>query len=67
MLKNAYLDAEIGVDPAENEPRKEWLRRGPLAPEPAGAVDAASQAPPGSHLARRSPRLDRPRRVSGVS
>ena len=24
MLKNAYLDAKIGVDPAENEPRKEW-------------------------------------------
>ena len=24
MLKNAYLDATIGVDPAENEPRKEW-------------------------------------------
>ena len=23
MLKNAYLDAKIGVDPAENEPRKE--------------------------------------------
>ena len=22
MLKNAYLDAEIGVDPAENEPAK---------------------------------------------
>ena len=21
MLKNAYLDAKIGVDPAENEPR----------------------------------------------
>ena len=24
MLQNAYLDAKIGVDPAENEPRKEW-------------------------------------------
>ena len=24
MLKNAYLDAKIGFDPAENEPRKEW-------------------------------------------
>ena len=23
MRKNAYLDAKIGVDPAENEPRKE--------------------------------------------
>ena len=23
MLKNAYLDAKLGVDPAENEPRKE--------------------------------------------
>ena len=23
MLTNAYLDAKIGVDPAENEPRKE--------------------------------------------
>ena len=23
MLKNAYLDAKIGVDPAENEPSKE--------------------------------------------
>ena len=23
MLKNDYLDAKIGVDPAENEPRKE--------------------------------------------
>ena len=23
MLKNAYLDAKIGVDPAENEPPKE--------------------------------------------
>ena len=23
MLQNAYLDAEIGVDTAENEPRKE--------------------------------------------
>ena len=28
MLKNAYLDAKIGVDPAENEPPKEWLCRG---------------------------------------
>ena len=26
MLQNAYLDAKIGVDPAENEPRKElWV------------------------------------------
>ena len=26
MLKNAYLDAKIGVDPDENEPRKEsWV------------------------------------------
>ena len=24
MLKNAALDAKIGFDPAENEPRKEW-------------------------------------------
>ena len=24
MLKNEYLDAKIGVDTAENEPRKEW-------------------------------------------
>ena len=24
MLKNDYLLAKIGVDPAENEPRKEW-------------------------------------------
>ena len=24
MLKNTYLDAKISVDPAENEPRKEW-------------------------------------------
>ena len=24
MLQNAYLDAKIGVDTAENEPRKEW-------------------------------------------
>ena len=24
MLKNAYLDAKIGFDPAENEPPKEW-------------------------------------------
>ena len=24
MLQNAYLDAKIGVDPAENEARKEW-------------------------------------------
>ena len=23
MLKNAYLDAKVGVDPAENEPPKE--------------------------------------------
>ena len=23
MLKDAYLDAKIGVDPAENDPRKE--------------------------------------------
>ena len=29
MLKNAYLDAKIGVDPAENEARKEWWCRGP--------------------------------------
>ena len=30
MLKNAYLDAKIGVDPAENEPRKEcWAGVGP--------------------------------------
>ena len=25
MLQNAYLDANIGVDPTENEPRKELL------------------------------------------
>ena len=24
MLQTAYLDAKIGVDPAESEPRKEW-------------------------------------------
>ena len=30
MLQNAYLDAKIGVDPAENEPRKECWCRGPL-------------------------------------
>ena len=28
MLQNACLDAKIGVDPAENEPRKEGLCRG---------------------------------------
>ena len=34
MLQNAYLDAKIGVDPAENEPRKELrtpVRRSGLA------------------------------------
>ena len=30
MLKNVYLDAKIGVDPAETEPSKEW-RVGRLA------------------------------------
>ena len=29
MLKNAYLDAKIGVDPAENEPRKGQKDRAP--------------------------------------
>ena len=29
MLKNAYLDPKIVVDPAENELRKEWWCRGP--------------------------------------
>ena len=28
MLQNAYLDAKIGVDPAKNEPPKEWWCRG---------------------------------------
>ena len=33
MLKNAALDAKIGVDPAENEPRQEcWV----VAERPAG-------------------------------
>ena len=27
MLKNAYLDAKIGVDPAENEPWKTYADR----------------------------------------
>ena len=26
MLNNEYLVAKIGVDTAENEPRKEWCR-----------------------------------------
>ena len=26
MLQNAYLDTKIGVDLAEKEPRKAWLR-----------------------------------------
>ena len=30
MLKNAYLDAKIGVNPAENEPRKEPAAGGDL-------------------------------------
>ena len=35
MLKNAILDAKIGVDAAENEPRKEcWVVAVPGAPEP---------------------------------
>ena len=40
MLKNAYLDAKIGVDPAENEPRKEL----PAAPSAPIAAPAASPA-----------------------
>ena len=29
MLQNAYLDTKIGVDPAENDPRKESQGRRP--------------------------------------
>ena len=38
MLKNAYLDAKIGFDPAENEPPKECCvvaENGETADQPA--------------------------------
>ena len=40
MLKNAYLDAKIGFDPAENEPRRALLGalRGRVLREPAGRM-----------------------------
>ena len=37
MLKNAYLDAKIGVDPAENEPPEECC----VAGKPADAARRA--------------------------
>ena len=42
MLKNAYLDTKIGVDPAENEPFKS-LMVGGAAARRAGAT---SRSPP---------------------
>ena len=36
MLENAYLDAKIGIDPAENEPRKEC--EGTLTPGGTGTT-----------------------------
>ena len=44
MLQNAYLDAKIGVDPAENEPRKEWWCRGQWAPNDAYVFSDESRA-----------------------
>ena len=43
MLKNAYLDAKIGFDPAENEPPK--LCPGPVQ-LPSGAVVPTGVLPP---------------------
>ena len=45
MLKNDYLAAKIGVDTAENEPRKEELVCGD--PVPARREEADHQASPG--------------------
>ena len=41
MLQNAHLDAKIGVDPAENEPRREWWCRGRLLEEKEAALREA--------------------------
>ena len=40
-MQNAYLDAKIGVDPAENEPRKERLCPG-RDPAPEGLQQLAA-------------------------
>ena len=46
MLKNAYLDAKIGFDPAENEPRKECCVVAPRrAHTPALQIELRVQAP----------------------
>ena len=42
MLKNAYLDAKIGVDTAENEPPKECRSERPLGG--VGDLDGPSRA-----------------------
>ena len=43
MLQNAYLDARIGVDPAENEPGKKRLCRGPPVTPSGGSAALATQ------------------------
>ena len=41
MPQTAYLDAKIGVDPSENDPRKECLPGAPLGPLGEDAVHRA--------------------------
>ena len=43
MLQNAYLDAKISVDPAENEPRKECWCRGNGVLQRRGAVEVVER------------------------
>ena len=45
MLQNAYMDATICVDPAENEPRKEWWCRDLLAPQAHGVITCGPADP----------------------
>ena len=55
MLQNAYLDAKIGVDPAENEPPKEcWVVAGHGEDiwEPARAHGVPAQPARGTPTAR---------------
>ena len=70
MLKNAYLDAKIGFDPAENEPRKECCYGRPEAALPAAAAlltprellldcfPSAASCPPSPRESERDARAD---------
>ena len=51
-LQNAYLDAKIGVDPAENEPSEMVI----LSPETGASIRRAGAGWPGQGAASRAPR-----------